>query len=144
MAEVDLLVTVMGYVAHLDEDELLLLRRLQEAQESRRCPTFGRANVAALACLANQIGQQLDGASTTVDHMTDAPVADPDPTNPQDEVEPGADLLDRTLTAQELEDLTEGDEAPVEVGSVNLNWPRGDGPSWPRLGQIGRQVCLAL
>lgn len=71
MAEVDLLVTVMGYVAHLDEDELLLLRRLQEAQESRRCPTFGRANVAALACLANQIGQQLDGASTTVDHMTD-------------------------------------------------------------------------
>lgn len=122
MAEVDLLVTVMGYVAHLDEDELLLLRRLQEAQESRRCPTFGRANVAALACLANQIGQQLDGASTTVDHMTDAPVADPDPTNPQDEVEPGADLLDRTLTAQELEDLTEGDEAPVEVAFTTQDY----------------------
>lgn len=48
MAEVDLLVTVMGYVENLDEDELFLLRRLQAAQQSRLCPTFGRAKTAAL------------------------------------------------------------------------------------------------
>lgn len=45
MAGVDLLVTVMGYVEILDEDELLLLRRLQAAQHSRRSPTFGRAKI---------------------------------------------------------------------------------------------------
>lgn len=48
MAEVDLLVTVMGYVETLDEDQLLLIRRLQSAQVTRRCPTFGRARIVVL------------------------------------------------------------------------------------------------
>lgn len=38
----------MGYVENVDEDELFLLRRLQAAQQSRLCPTFGRGKTAAL------------------------------------------------------------------------------------------------
>jgi len=53
MAEVDLIVTVMGYVDPLEEGELLILRRLQEAQLARRCPTFGRAKVATLLARMN-------------------------------------------------------------------------------------------
>ena len=48
MAEFDLMVTVMGYIDTLDEDQMLILCRLQEAQRSRRCPTFGRAKQAIL------------------------------------------------------------------------------------------------
>ena len=48
MAEVDLMVTVLGYVETLDENELLIHRRLQEAQQTRCCPTLGRAKIATI------------------------------------------------------------------------------------------------
>lgn len=48
MAEIDLIVTSFGYLEPLDEDELVMLRMLREAQLTRRCPTMGRAKTAVI------------------------------------------------------------------------------------------------
>lgn len=48
MAEIDLIVTALGYLDPLDEDELAMLMMLREAQRTRQSPTMGRAKTATI------------------------------------------------------------------------------------------------
>ena len=48
MAEIDLIVTAFGYLEPLDQDELVLLKMLRDAQLTRQSPTVGRAKTAVI------------------------------------------------------------------------------------------------
>lgn len=48
MAEIDLIVTALGYLDPLDADELAMLTMLREAQRTRQSPTMGRAKTAII------------------------------------------------------------------------------------------------
>lgn len=48
MAEIDLIVTAFGYLEPLDQDELVLLKMLRDAQLTRQSPTMGRAETAVI------------------------------------------------------------------------------------------------
>ncbi|MGE9784383.1 hypothetical protein [Janibacter sp. G368] len=48
MAEIDLIVTAFGYLEPLDQDELVVLKMLRDAQLTRQSPTMGRAKTAVI------------------------------------------------------------------------------------------------
>ncbi|SMC94641.1 hypothetical protein SAMN06296429_11627 [Janibacter indicus] len=48
MAEIDLIVPAFGYLEPLDQDELVLLKVLRDAQLTRQSPTMGRAKTAVI------------------------------------------------------------------------------------------------
>ena len=48
MAEIDLIVTAFGYLEPLEQDELVLLKMLRDAQLTRQSPTVGRAKTAVI------------------------------------------------------------------------------------------------
>lgn len=48
MAEIDLMVTAMGYLDRLEIEELELLKRFQEGQRIRRSPTLTPAETAVV------------------------------------------------------------------------------------------------